>query len=88
LLVYRWAVHSDATVKLIMGAVGRTAADKPAGHAEALRQSMLALIYKGKSNEAHPNYWTLRGGGRGGGGEVVRISARAIARCTVISVGR
>jgi CHAT domain-containing protein len=43
LLVSHWAVYSDATVKLITGAVGRMAADKRVGRAEALRQSMLAL---------------------------------------------
>jgi tetratricopeptide (TPR) repeat protein/CHAT domain-containing protein len=57
LLVSHWAVYSDATVKLITGAVGRIAADKHVGRADALRQSMLALIDKGKTNEAHPSYW-------------------------------
>jgi CHAT domain-containing protein len=57
LLVSHWAVYSDATVKLITGAVGRMAADKSVGRAEAMRQSMLALIDKGKVNEAHPSYW-------------------------------
>jgi len=57
LLVSHWAVYSDATVKLITGAVGRMAADKAVGRAEALRQSMLALIDNGKANETHPSYW-------------------------------
>ena len=57
LLVSHWAVDSDATVKLITGAVSRMAADKSVGRAEAMRQSMLALIDKGKPNEAHPSYW-------------------------------
>jgi len=57
LLVSHWAVYSDATVKLITGAVGRMAADKGVGRAEALRQSMLALIDKGKTDEAHPAFW-------------------------------
>ena len=57
LLVSQWAVYSDATVKLITGTVDRMAADKGVGRAEALRQSMLALIDKGKANEAHPSYW-------------------------------
>jgi CHAT domain-containing protein len=57
LLVSHWAVYSDATVKLITGAVGRMAADKDVGRAEALRQSMLVLIDMGKVNEAHPSYW-------------------------------
>jgi CHAT domain-containing protein len=50
-------VDSDATVKLITGAVGRMAADNGVGRAEALRRSMLELIDKGKTNEAHPSYW-------------------------------
>jgi CHAT domain-containing protein/tetratricopeptide (TPR) repeat protein len=57
LLVSHWAVYSDATVKLITGAVGKMAADKRVGRAEALRQSMLALIDKGDAYEAHPAYW-------------------------------
>jgi tetratricopeptide (TPR) repeat protein/CHAT domain-containing protein len=57
LLVSHWAVYSDATVKLITGAVGRMAANKAVGRAEALRQSMLALIDNGKANETHPSYW-------------------------------
>jgi hypothetical protein len=31
-------------------------ADKSVERAEALQQSMLALIGKGKANEAHPSY--------------------------------
>jgi len=46
LLVSHWAVYSDATVKLITGAVGRMAADHRVGRAEALRRSILALINK------------------------------------------
>ena len=57
LLVSHWSVYSDATVKLITGAVNRMAADKDVGRAEAMRQSMLALIDKGKTTEAHPSYW-------------------------------
>jgi hypothetical protein len=57
LLVPHWAVASDPTVKLITGAVGRMASDKKIGRAEAMRQSMLALIDKGKAYEAHPAYW-------------------------------
>jgi CHAT domain-containing protein len=57
LLVSHWAVDSDATVKLITGAVNRMAADKSVGRADAMRQSMLALIDKGKAYEAHPSYW-------------------------------
>jgi CHAT domain-containing protein/tetratricopeptide (TPR) repeat protein len=57
LLVSHWAVYSDATVKLITRAVGRMAADRSVGRAEAMRQSMLALIDKGTAHEAHPSYW-------------------------------
>jgi tetratricopeptide (TPR) repeat protein/CHAT domain-containing protein len=57
LLVSQWAVYSDATVKLITGTFDRMAADKSVGRAEALRQSMLALIDNGNANETHPSYW-------------------------------
>jgi CHAT domain-containing protein/tetratricopeptide (TPR) repeat protein len=57
LLVSHWAVASDTTVKLITGAVGRLTADKGVGRAEAMRQSMLALIDKGEANETHPAFW-------------------------------
>ncbi len=57
LLVSHWEVDSDATVKLITGAMRKLAADKSMGRAEAMRQSMLALIDKGKPEEAHPAFW-------------------------------
>ena len=57
LLVSHWEVNSDATVKLITGAIGRLAADKSMGRAEAMRRSMLALIDKGEARETHPAYW-------------------------------
>jgi CHAT domain-containing protein len=57
LLVSHWAVASQATVKLITGAVGKMASDKSIGRAEAMRQSMLAVIDKGEAYEAHPTYW-------------------------------
>jgi CHAT domain-containing protein len=57
LLVSHWAVNSDATVKLITGAISRLAVNKSMGRAEALRQSMLALIDKGEPREAHPAFW-------------------------------
>src|SRR5689334_14181915 len=46
-----------ATVKLITGAMSRVAADKRLGRAEAMRQSMLALIDGAKPYEAHPFFW-------------------------------
>ena len=57
LLVSHWEVNSDATVKLITGAMSRLAANKSMGRAEAMRQSMLALIDKGEPREAHPAFW-------------------------------
>jgi CHAT domain-containing protein len=57
LLVSHWAVASDATVKLITGAVERMTSDKRIGRAEAMRQSMLALIDKGEGYETHPAFW-------------------------------
>lgn len=57
LLVSHWEVNSDATVKLITGAMDRLAADKTMGRAEAMRQSMLALIGDGTPREQHPATW-------------------------------
>ena len=44
-------------MKLITGAMDRLAADKSMGRAEAMRQSMLALIDNGTPQEAHPTFW-------------------------------
>jgi CHAT domain-containing protein len=57
LLVSHWSVYSDATVKLVTGAVGEMAHDARVGRAEALRRAMLALIEKGKEEEVHPAFW-------------------------------
>jgi CHAT domain-containing protein/Flp pilus assembly protein TadD len=57
LLVSHWEVNSDTTVKLITGAISRLASDKTMGRAEALRQSLLALIDKEAPQEAHPAFW-------------------------------
>ena len=57
LLVSHWEVYSDATVKLITGAVGVIARDQTVGRAGALRRSMVALIDTGAPHEAHPAYW-------------------------------
>ena len=51
------SLNSDATVKLITGAMDRLAADKSMGRAEAMRQSMLALVEQGTPQEAHPAFW-------------------------------
>jgi CHAT domain-containing protein len=47
LLVSHWAVESDATVKLVTGAVHAMAGNTKVGRAEAMRRSMLTLIDKG-----------------------------------------
>ncbi len=57
LLVSHWEVNSEAAVTLITGAMSRLANDKEMGRAEAMRQSMLALIGGGKDYEAHPAFW-------------------------------
>ncbi len=57
LLVSRWEVNPEATVKLITGAINRLAADRSMGRAEAMRQSMLDLIDNGNGEETHPAIW-------------------------------
>jgi CHAT domain-containing protein len=57
LLVSHWAVESNATVKLITGAMREMAQDGKVGRAEALRRAMLALIDSGEEHEAHPAFW-------------------------------
>jgi CHAT domain-containing protein len=57
LLVSHWEVYSDATVKLITAAISEMASNPKVGRAEAMRRAMLALIDKGKPEEAHPAYW-------------------------------
>ena len=57
LLVSHWEVNSKATVKLITGTMSRLAVNNAMGRAEAMRQSMLALIDKGEPEQAHPAYW-------------------------------
>jgi CHAT domain-containing protein/tetratricopeptide (TPR) repeat protein len=56
LLVSHWAVNSDATVKLIVGAFDELKANTKLGRAEAMRRSMLALIGNGGGG-AHPANW-------------------------------
>jgi hypothetical protein len=82
LLVSHWAVASDATVRLITGAVGRMASDKGIGRAEAM--SMLALIDKGETYEAHPAYWApcRRRRGRSCGRGFGRDLGKEICACT------
>ncbi len=57
LLVSHWEVDSQATVQLVTGAIGRLAANKDIGRAEAMRQSMLALIDHGAQRDGHPSIW-------------------------------
>jgi CHAT domain-containing protein len=57
LLVSHWEVNSDATVKLITGAMRRLAANRSMGRAEAMRQSMLDVIDRGEPIEALPANW-------------------------------
>ncbi len=57
LLVSHWSVYSEATVKLITKALAAMAADKSVGRAEAMRQSMLALIDTGGPGEDQPAFW-------------------------------
>ena len=57
LLVSHWSVNSEATVKLVTSAIREISRDKRIGRAEGLRRAMLALIDKGKLEEAHPSYW-------------------------------
>ena len=56
LLVSHWEVISP-TVKLVTGAMSQLVADQTMGRAEAMRQSMLALIDKRTPQEAHPAFW-------------------------------
>jgi CHAT domain-containing protein/tetratricopeptide (TPR) repeat protein len=57
LLVSHWEVDSNSTVKLITKAIAELKAKPEIGRAEALRQSMLSMIIKGKDYEAHPAFW-------------------------------
>jgi CHAT domain-containing protein/tetratricopeptide (TPR) repeat protein len=57
LLVSHWEVSSDSTVKLITKAIADLKTDPKIGRADALRRSILDLIDKGKTYEAHPAFW-------------------------------
>ncbi len=57
LLVAHWQVDSLAGVKLITTAMRKLASGNKNGRAEALRQSMLALIDGGTTRQAHPAIW-------------------------------
>jgi len=55
--VSHWAVDSLSSVKLITKALTIMSSDKSVGRAEAMHQSMLAMIESGNQKEAHPAYW-------------------------------
>jgi CHAT domain-containing protein len=57
LLVSHWEVASDSTVLLITKAVAESEANPKIGRAEALRRSMLSMIERGKTYQAHPAFW-------------------------------
>ena len=58
LIVSHWSVSDGATARLMIGTFRASARDPQLSHAEALRQSMLAMIDGAKSDaEADPRLW-------------------------------
>jgi CHAT domain-containing protein len=58
LVVSHWEVDSDATVRLMTGTFQASARNPKLSHAEALQQSILAMIDNAQSDEdAHPRSW-------------------------------
>jgi CHAT domain-containing protein len=58
LVVSHWSVSDEATAKLMIGTLRASARDPNVSHAEALRQSMLAMIDQARSDaEADPRLW-------------------------------
>ena len=58
LIVSHWSVSDEATARLMIGTFRAAARDPKLSHAEALRQSMLAMIDESKSDtEADPRLW-------------------------------
>ncbi len=58
LLVSHWSVDSGATMELTTNMFDEYAKNPKAGKSEALRRSMLALMYnKNKPHYAHPMFW-------------------------------
>ena len=57
LLVSRWEVASESTVKLIAKAVGELKSDPAIRRAEALCRSMLSMLTGGKNYQARPALW-------------------------------
>jgi len=58
LIVSHWSVSDEATARLMIGTFRASASDPRLSHAEALRQSILAMIDAAKSDaEADPRLW-------------------------------
>jgi len=58
LLVSHWSVNSEAAVTLTTGTFAKLAANKDMSKAEALRETMLAIIDDSADrSDAHPSYW-------------------------------
>ena len=58
ILVSHWAVDTNATMKLITAAIGKTGAENEVTRAEAFRQAMLTMIDKSPNlRHTHPSYW-------------------------------
>jgi CHAT domain-containing protein len=58
LIVSHWSVSDEATARLMIGTLRASARDPKLSHAEALRQSMLAMIDGAKSDaDADPRLW-------------------------------
>jgi CHAT domain-containing protein len=58
LIVSHWSVSDEATARLMVGTFSAFSRDPKLSHAEALRQSMLAMIDAAKSDdEANPRLW-------------------------------
>lgn len=65
-LASHWEVDSQATVELIVGALGQARSSERVHLSEALRRSMRQLMQKGRARHAHPASWApfvLFGGG-------------------------
>lgn len=57
LIVSHWAVDSDATVRLVTGAVAELKRSPGIGKAEAMRRATLAMIATGDAAHVHPAMW-------------------------------
>jgi CHAT domain-containing protein len=58
LIVSHWSVDDEAAARLMVGTLRAISRDPKLSHAEALRQSMLAMIDQAQSDgEADPRLW-------------------------------